>query len=187
MCGTPSVTAAKSLLAQSLAARLQVLHKQMDLYRKEIDALFLQHPSHALFGSLPGLGEKLAPRLLSECAEAHKRYDDVQGLECNAGVAPVRFQSGQMAITRMRRACIKPLRQTLHLWANASRFKSVWAQVYYQGKRDEGKSHACALRCLAKRWLRILWRILQTGRPYDEAFHIRNQIQHGSWTLTQAT
>lgn len=182
-CGTEAVTAAKSLLALSLVAQLQTIEKQLSVYRKHIDRLFDQHPSRAAFDSLPGLGEKLAPRVLGECAEARKRFDDVKGLECCAGVAPVRFQSGQVTITRMRRACIKPLRFALHLWANASRRASVWAEAYYQGKRQEGKSHACALRCLARRWLRILWKLLETNEPYNEAYHLRNQIEHGSWVL----
>jgi len=184
-CGKHPVTEAKSLLALSLIAQLQAVEKQLKVYRERIDRLFDPHPRRAIFDSLPGLGEKLAPRLLGECAEARKRFDDVQGLACHAGVAPVRFQSGQMSITRMRRACNKPLRQTMHLWANASRTKSAWAGVYYDRKRAEGKSHACALRCLASRWIRILWKLLETGMPYDESRHLRSQIKHGSWVLEQ--
>lgn len=182
-CGGPAVTEAKSLLATSLAAQLRALQTQLDAYRRQIDSLAAHHPAYEMFASLPGLGEKLLPRLLSECANARRRHDAVEGIECCAGVAPVRFQSGQMCITRMRRACIKPLRAAVHLWANASRAKSVWAQAYYQGKRAEGKSHACALRCLGRRWLRILWKLLETGHRYDESLHLRNQLRHGSWVL----
>jgi len=182
-CGGEAVTAAKSLLALSLVAQLQAIEKQLKVYRQRINELFDRHPSRAVFDSLPGLGEKLAPRVLGETVKARQRFDKLQGLECCAGVAPVRFQSGQVSITRMRRACIKSLRYALHLWANASRRKSVWAEAYYQGKRREGKSHACALRCLARRWVRILWKLLETGDTYNEAYHLRNQISHGSWVL----
>ena len=184
--GSEPVTAAKSLLALSLIAQLQTLGKQLEAYRRRIQELFEEHPSRAIFDSLPGLGEKLAPRLLSESAEARKWFDSVEGLECCSGAAPIRFQSGQVSITRMRRACIKPLRHALHLWAHASRAKSVWAEAYYQGKRAEGKSHACALRCLGRRWLRILWKMLETNETYDESRHLRNQLQHGSWVLQRS-
>ena len=186
LCGNEPVTAAKTLLALSLIAQLDTLEKQLNTYRQQIEQLFDQHPCRAIFDSLPGLGPKLAPRMLSECAEAHKRFDGLQGLECCSGSAPIRFQSGQVSITRMRRACIKPLRYALHMWANASRAKSVWAQAYYEGKRNEGKSHACALRCLARRWLRILWKLLETKETYDESLHLRNQLNHGSWVLKQS-
>ena len=68
-------------------------------------------------------------------------------------------------------------------WANTSRSKCAWAQAYYQRKRQERKSHACALRCLGQRWLKILWRMFQTGKPYDEAYHTRNPVRHGSRVL----
>lgn len=58
-----------------------------------------------------------------------------------------------------------------------------WAQIYYQQLRKKGKSHAQAVRCLGQRWLKILWRMWQTKTVYDEAFHTRNQAEHGSWVL----
>lgn len=186
-CGPEAVTQAKSLLAVGLVEQLQLIRKQIELYRHEINRLFDQHPNREIFDSLPGAGEKLAPRLLSECAPLASRFDDAEALECYAGTAPVRYQSGQIEIVKVRRACNKPLRYAVHLWANASRTKSTWAEVYYRRKREQGKSHACALRCLANRWLKILWRMLETGQPYDEAYHMGNQIRHGSWVFQPAS
>ncbi|KPK74074.1 MAG: hypothetical protein AMJ79_14765 [Phycisphaerae bacterium SM23_30] len=70
------------------------------------------------------------------------------------------------------------------MWADRSRKKCSWAQIYYHQKRLEGKSHACALRCLGQRWLKILWKMWQSRKPYDEQLHMRNQIRHGSWVLS---
>ena len=42
------------------------LQNQIEAYRAEIEKLFAQQPDHDLFGSLPGAGPKIAPRLLSE-------------------------------------------------------------------------------------------------------------------------
>ena len=104
-------------------------------------------------------------------------------LQCYAGTAPVSYQSGAMHRVRFRRACNKHFRAAVHLWTNLSRAKCVWAETYYQQKPKEGKTHACALRCLAQRWLKILWKMRQTDRPYDEALHLRNQVRHGSWVI----
>src|SRR5437588_10997724 len=57
---------AKSRLALTRAKQLRVLQAQLDDYRQQIEKLFAQHPDHDLFGSLPGAGPKIAPRLLSE-------------------------------------------------------------------------------------------------------------------------
>ena len=92
-------------------------------------------------------------------------------------------QSGKSRVVRLRRGCNKFLRTAVHLWANQSRHKCAWAEAYYQTKRQQGQSHACALRCLGQRWLNILWKMWQTGTTYDEALHMRNQVLHGSWVI----
>ena len=182
-CGNPAVTRAKSLLAVSLVGQLRLLARQLTAYRRRIQELFDQHPDRELFDSLPGAGEKLAPRLLCESGGTDTPFEDVQGMQCMAGTAPVSFQSGQMKRVLFRRACNKHFRSTVHLWANLSREQCAWANAYYRKKRDEGKSHSCALRCLGQRWLKILFRMLETGQPYDEAMHMRNQVAHGSWVI----
>ena len=182
--GGEGVTKAKSILAVSLARQLRVLEQQLKLYRKRIEKLFEEHDDHNIFDSLPGAGPKIAPRLLSELGEDRNRFEDHQSLQCYGGTAPVSFQSGQLHKVRFRYACNKNLRAAVHLWANLSRQYCCWAQIYYKQKRDEGKSHACALRCLGQRWLKILWKMWQTKTPYDEQLHTRNQIKHGSWILS---
>ena len=93
------------------------------------------------------------------------------------------YQSGAMHRVRFRRARNKHLRAAVHMWANLSRAKCVWAETYYRQKRQEGKTHACALRCLGQRRLKILWKMRQTNKPYDEGLHMRNQVLHGSWVI----
>jgi len=186
-CGSQAVTNAKSMLAVSLAKQLRLLEHQLKAYRERIDALFHAHCDYSIFASLPGIGQKLGPRLLGEFSDDRDRFPAYEGLQCYAGTAPVSFQSGQIHRVRFRYACNKNLRAAVHLWANLSRKKCAWAQVYYHQKRLEGKSHACALRCLGQRWLKILWKMWQTKTPYDEQMHTRNQIKHGSWVLALTT
>jgi transposase len=176
-----AVTSAKSLLATSLVAVLQALERQLDEYRRRINAAFAQHPDHDIFGSLPGAGEKLAPRLLSELGTVREVYPDADALCCQAGTSPVSHQSGKMNQARIRWACDVVLRHTVHLWADQSRKQSAWAAAYYRRKKEQGHSHASALRCLGKRWLKILWRLWQDRQKYDEERHQQNQREHGSW------
>ena len=104
-------------------------------------------------------------------------------LRCFAGTAPVLKESGKMRFVHLRRACNKHLRHAVHLWADKSRPGCAWAEAYYQQKKLQGLTHAAALRCLGQRWLKILWKMWQTGSRYDEALHTRNQIKHGSWVI----
>jgi len=182
-CGSRATTAAKRMLALALVAQLRVLQGHLDKYRQQIQKLFAQHPDHDVFDSLPGAGPKLAPRLLAELGDDRERFDSPEALQCHAGTAPVSYQSGKVCQVRFRRACHKRLRHIVHLWANLSRRTCPWAEVYYKQKREEGQSHACALRCLGQRWLKILWKMWQTHTRYDPELHQRNQLKHGSWVI----
>ena len=70
-----ALTRAKSRLALARARMLRVLQSQIDSYRAEIEKLFAQHPDHDLFGSLPGAGPKIAPRLLGEIGSDRSRFE----------------------------------------------------------------------------------------------------------------
>ena len=175
---------AKSQLALALCQLLRVLAQQLELYRQRIAALFEQHPDHQLFGSLPGAKTVLAPRLLAAVGADPARYGTQEVLQCLAGTAPVSYQSGRINKVHVRWSCDKFLRHTVHLWANCFRNSSAWGQTYYQKKRQQGMSHACALRCLGQRLLKIVFRIISDKKPYDVEFHARNQAKHGSWVLT---
>ncbi len=88
-CGSPAMTNAKSMLAVALAGQLRVLQGHLDKFRDQIKKLFAKHPDHDLFGSLPGAGAKLAPRLLAELGAPRDRFASHEALQYHAGTAPV--------------------------------------------------------------------------------------------------
>jgi transposase len=177
------VVRAKSQLAVSLCNLLCTLDQQLALYRRQIEDLFNNHPDKDLFGSLPGAKKVLAPRLLAAIGVDPQRYGSQDVLQCLAGTAPVSFQSGKINKVQIRWGCDKFLRHTVHLWSDCFRRSSVWGQAYYERKREQGMSHACALRCLGQRLLKIVFRMIATKKPYDAELHARNQKKHGSWVL----
>lgn len=177
-----AVTRAKSLLAVCLARQLITLQAQLEEYRRQIQKLFARHPDHDLFDSLPG-GEKTKARLLGEMGSDPDRFESPDALRAYAGSAPVTFQSGKTRAVFLRRACNKWLRNAMHWLADLSRNDCVWAATYYQRKKDQGMGHAAALRCLAGRWEKIIWKMLQTGERYDPELHMQNMIRHGSWVV----
>ena len=182
-CGTPAVTSAKSRLALAVVAQLKVLNKHLAEYRSAIETLFADHPDRDIFGSLPGAGVKTAPRLAAELGSIRDRFEDAQSLQAYAGTAPVTKQSGKSRYVHFRRSCNKHLRAAVNFLADHSRGQCVWAQVYYERKREQGMSHATALRCLGQRWLKILWKMWQTRTSYNESLHTQNQTRHGSWVV----
>jgi transposase len=183
-CGSAPIIRAKSRLALALIKLLQALERQWAEYRQEIERLFAEHPDHDLFGSLPGAGPKIAPRLLSEMGSDRSLFESAQSLQCYVGTAPVSFESGKIRKARVRWMCNKSFRYAVHLWADISRKSCAWASVYYKALRARGKTHASTLRSLGQRWLKILWKMWQTNSSYDPDLHAANQLKHGSWVLS---
>jgi transposase len=173
-------TRAKARLTLALVEQLMPLLAHIRAYEKEIDTLFLTHPDHELFASLPRAGERLAPRMLAEIGDDRQRYQDASSLQALAGTSPVLFQSGMYSKAHRRLGCIKPLRNVLHQFAWQSTLSEAWARDYYQRKRAEGKSHTVAVRALANVWGRIIFAMWLHHRCYEAAVFERAQQQHAS-------
>ena len=79
-----------------------------------------------------------------------------------------------------RLQCPKFRRQTFVEWAAESIRHSFWARVYDQQQRGTGKAHQAAVRALAFKWIRILFRCWQDRTPYDEATSLHALNRRGS-------
>ena len=171
-------TRSKSRLMLALVAQLLPLLEQIAASDKEIERLVLMHADSELFQALPGAGKRLAPRLLAEIGDDRTRYEDASSLQALAGTSPVLFQSGTYQKAHRRLGCIKPLRNVLHQFAWQSTRCESWAQLYYQRKRAEGKSHTGAVRALANVWVRILFAIWLKREHYQPAIFEQARRQH---------
>ena len=123
--------------------------------------------------SFPGAGPALTPRLIAAMGSQRGRYETAHEIECYSGIAPVVASSGQQRWVHWRWACPKFLRQTFHEWALHSIAYSQWAREYYEQQRAKGKRRNTAIRSLAFKWIRILFRCWKERTPYDEAVYQR--------------
>jgi hypothetical protein len=163
------IVRAKSRLMLSLVKQLLVVLQEIASYDKAIRPLFLSHPDHELWSSLPRAGKHLAPRLLAEWGDDRTRYANATSVQTLAGTAPVPFQSGHYAKAHKRFACVKPLRNALYQFAWQSTRQEGWARDYYQRKRAQGKSHSMAVRALANVWVRIIYAMWVSETGYQTA------------------
>jgi transposase len=138
------------------------------------------HPDFFIFDSLPGAGRALAPRLLAAFGSQRERYDSAREVQCYSGIAPVTEKSGKMKWVHFRWACPKFLRQSFHEWAGHSIAYSVWARSYYQQLRNRGKGHHAAVRALAFKWIRVVFRCWKDGVAYDESKYLASLARRGS-------
>jgi transposase len=163
-----AVIEANQLDVQCLVGQLRALHKAIQRFDQRIRELMDQHPDAALFRALPGAGDVLAPRLLVAFGTDRERFESANQVQALAGVAPVTKRSGKRCTVQRRWACPKFMLQTFHEFAHWSRAKSTWAGAFYRQQRAAGKGHHAALRTLAFKWVRILFRCWKTNEPYCE-------------------
>ena len=101
-------------------------------------------------------------------------------MQSHSGIAPVTERSGDSKWIHHRLACPKFMKQTFHEFADQSIRFSKWARVYYDQMRARGNDHHAALRALAYKWIRILFRCWKDGKPYDEEKYVKALRQRGS-------
>ncbi len=176
-----------SALIESYALRVKLVVRQLQAlgrvvrdYDQKIAEVFAAHPDHEVFGSFPGAGPVLAPRLLSALGSRRERFASASALQSFSAIAPVTKQSGGKCHIHRRYLCAKFLRQSFHEFARESVRHSGWAAAYYEQQRAKGSHHHAAVRSLAYKWQRIIWRCWQDRTPYDEERYLAALARAGS-------
>jgi transposase len=163
-----------------LIKQIEQFNQAVSSFEEQIAKRFAEHPDAAVFRSLPGAGPTLAPRLLTAMGTDRERLQFASEVQSYVGIAPVTRRSGRFCRVQRRYACPKFLRQTFHEFADQARRWSRWSKAYYQLLRERGKKHHAAVRALAFKWIRIIFRMWKTHTLYDESRYIEQLQRTGS-------
>jgi transposase len=172
-----AICAVYQLSVQAIIAQLRPLLNAVELFDKELAKSFDEHPEKSFYEALPGAGPVLQPRLAAAFGVNRSKFNSAVELQSFSGIAPVTEKSGRTCWVHWRFACPKFLRQTFVEFANHSRKKSIWAAAYYQDLRNRGKHHQAALRALAYKWIRILFKCWKDGILYDEKIYLETLVK----------
>lgn len=164
-------------MVQCLARQIPVVEKTIAQLETKIDQEMNSHPDAELFTALPGAGKTLAPRLLTAFGSQRDRFASANEVATFSGIAPVTRKSGKSCTVHRRYACPKYLRQTFHEFADHARKWCPWSGAYYRLQKSRGMKHHAALRKLATRWIRILFRVWKNRTAYDPAAYL-TKITH---------
>lgn len=178
-----SVILPNKLLLIALCGQMLTLVKNIRVYDKQISQLFNIMPDAELFNSLPGTGPCLAPRLLAAIGEDRARFNSAQEIQNYAGLSPVTERSGKKSWVHWRWQCSKFIRQSFIEWAAKSVHQSYWAGLYYAQQKAKGSSHQSAVRALAYKWVRILYKCWKDKIPYDESKYLKALKERNSSLL----
>ncbi len=157
-----------TLLVRSLLDVVAVLREGIRHFDKAIAETTESHPDYVIFASFPGAGPTLAPRLLAAFGSRRDRFTSANQLQTFSGIAPVMEASGKQQWIHFRVSCPKFLRQSFHEFAALSTQQCQWAREFYDRQKEKGKSHHAAVRSLAFKWIRILFRCWQSRQTYNE-------------------
>jgi transposase len=175
----PALLEPLQLQMQRLVAHLRIVQQTIGQYDERISQVFATHSQAWLFAPLPGAGPVLAPRLAAVFGTLQANFPAALDLLCFSGVAPVRKQSGNQEVVHFRYARPIFLHQSLVEFAKCSIGQCAWARLLYEHELKQGKSKWMAIRKLAFKWIRILWRCWIAGQPYDETRYLRSLQRDG--------
>lgn len=118
--------------------------------------------------SIPGISYNLGSIILAEIVDIN-RFDTSAQLQAFAGLDPATHQSGKFIATGV---CMVKRGSPYLRWAilNASRLiamRDPCFKDYYQRKRKEGKHHFVALTHVAKKLIRVIFKLLKTNSQFS--------------------
>jgi len=157
--GAPPLVQTRLLIARQLADQVLGLCADIATLTRE-----LTRRVNALgspLRQLRGLGPLLIARLLGELGST-LRLPSAAALAALAGIAPLTVTSGGRSGHRVNRGGNRQLNRVFHLLAWCQRRWEPKAQTYYAKKRAEGKTERAALRCLKRRLVDVVFRLLRS-------------------------
>jgi len=173
-------------MIKALASQMKTAIAAIREFDQKIEELCAGHEDFHLFASLPGSGSVYSSRLLAAFGTDRERYESADEVARYSGIAPVIERSGQSCWIRWRYFCPKFLRQSFVEYAGESIKHSFWARAYYAQQKAKGKSHQAAVRALAFKWIRIIYRCWHTRTEYNEVKYLESLRKKGSSLLSYA-
>lgn len=181
LCCDPVVVGTAKMWVEMIVKQIRMLNRAIKKYDDRISEVFKNHDDGSIFASLPGAGKQLAPRLLTAFGTNRDRYETAEEVQNYFGLSPVIVRSGKQEWIHWRWHCPKFIRQSVVEFAAKSICFSAWAGIYYKEQIHRGKGHHAAVRALAFKWIRIIFRCWKRRVKYDENTYLASLKNHGSW------
>jgi transposase len=162
------------LTLETIIPQLRCLIEAGERYDKAIKEVFEGHVDSQIFDSLPGAGPALAPRLQAMMGSDRSRFASAQEVAEYSGIAPVTERSGKKIWIHRRLACSRFVKQSFHEHARCTIATCSWARAFYDSKRAKGMEHHAAIRALAYKWIRIIFRCWKNRVAYDEQRYLES-------------
>jgi transposase len=152
-----AVGKARKQLALDYLGELERLDTRLKALKKDITEVLAEHPTTLL--EITGVGPINAAKFLAETGDV-RRFPSRHHFASYTRKAPVDVSSGDNNRHRLNRGGNRRLNHALHIAAVVQYRMPGPDQDYYRRKRDQGKTHLEALRCLKRRLSDVAYRHL---------------------------
>jgi len=159
------VSSAKSYELKFIIRQIMSLTDEINHVEKEIKSLVINSGTTLI--TIPGIGYTLAAVILAEIGDI-TRFDTPAKLQAFAGLEPTQYQSGQYEGKRnhMVKRGSPYLRWALLMAARIIGRHDKTFSEYLDRKIAEGKHYNCAMGHVAKKLIRVIFRLMNTGEIY---------------------
>jgi transposase len=127
---------------------------------------------YALLDSVPGLGEKTIPLLLSHYGGSG-RFDCAKQAVAFAGLDPRQHESGSRVRgrTRLSKVGHTNIRRALYMPAMVVMTKTTWGKVFAKRLADNHKPPMVIIGALMRKIVMIAFSILKSNKPFNPTLH----------------
>lgn len=161
-----AVGKARKRLAMDYLGELERLDARLKELKKSLTEVLDEHPS--TLREVTGVGPINAAKILAEVGDV-RRFPSRHHFASYTGTAPVDVSSGENNRHRLNRGGNRRLNHALHIAAVVQCRMPGPGQDYYRRKREAGKTHSEALRCLKRRLSDVIYRHLVDDRANQAA------------------
>ena len=159
---------AKSLELKHTIRLIQELTDEIDEIEAEIKTIMDGIDSPIL--TIPGISYRMGAMIIAEIGD-FSRFDSPDRILAYAGMSPSTYQSGQLdnCYSHMEKRGSRYLRYALY---NATKYVCHWNPTfaaYLAKKRAEGKHYNVAISHAAKKLVRVIYHLEQSGQAYRKA------------------
>jgi transposase len=127
---------------------------------------------YALLDSVPGLGEKTIPALLSHYG-GEPRFGQARAAVAYAGLDPRQRESGSSLHGRPRLSKIghASLRKALYMPAMVAMTKTAWGRAFRDRLAANGKPPMVIIGAMMRKLVHIAYGVLKSKKPFDPTLH----------------
>ena len=154
-----------AMVIQSYARRILELKEEIEKLDDKMENLGKESRDIELLKSIPGVATKLSSRLIGEIGDIN-RFENANQLAIYCGVGCVDNSSGKQKGAKSVHKANKICKATMIGIAGCTIRYIDESRRYYNKKRDEGKKHNHALRCLARQLIKVIFKMLTENRDY---------------------